>query len=62
MGTLSVYHWLVLLAFCVAVIVPFWRIFPRVGWPAPLSLLMAVAPINLVLLWIIAFKRWPGDR
>lgn len=62
MGALSVHHWLFLLVFSVAVIVPFWRIFPRAGWPAALALLMPVAPVNLILLWVLAFKRWPGDR
>jgi hypothetical protein len=62
MGTLSVNHWLLLLAYIVLMVVPFWHIFPRAGWPRTLSLLMPVAPINFILLWVLAFKRWPGDR
>jgi hypothetical protein len=62
MGTLSIYHWLMLIAVGVALVVPFWKIFPRAGWPPALALVMAVSPINIVLLWILAFKRWPGDR
>ncbi|MGE0023153.1 MAG: hypothetical protein AB7S70_05910 [Hyphomicrobium sp.] len=61
MGALTIYHGLLLLAYCVLMIVPFWRIFPRAGWPSALSLLMPVAPINFILLWALAFKRWPGD-
>jgi len=61
MGALSVYHWLLLLAYSVLMIVPFWHIFRRAGWPSALSLLMPVAPINFILLWMLAFKRWPGD-
>ncbi len=62
MGSLAIYHWLLLIAYAVVMIVPFWKIFPRAGWPSALALLMPVAPINFILLWILAFKRWPGDH
>ena len=34
---------------------------PRAGWPSPLSLLMVIPLVNFVLLWVLAFKRWPGE-
>lgn len=58
---ITVTHLFGLFALLLALIVPFWKIFPRAGWPAHLALLMAITPVNLVLLWILAFKRWPGD-
>ncbi|PDQ19972.1 hypothetical protein CN311_16720 [Mesorhizobium sanjuanii] len=61
MGSFSVFHWLILLIICVVLVVPYWRIFPRAGWPSALSLLMVVPLVNFVLLWILAFKKWPGD-
>jgi len=43
-------------------IVPFWKIFPRAGWSPWFSLLMAVPLVNFVMLYILAFKVWPGDN
>lgn len=57
---LSIWHLLLLLN-AVLWIVPFWRIFPRAGWPAALSVLMAVPFVSLILAWILGFKRWPGE-
>ena len=61
MNGFSSWHWLTLLIYAAILIVPFWRIFPRAGWPSALSLLMVVPLVNLLLLWGLAFKRWPGD-
>jgi hypothetical protein len=61
MGQFSVWHWLIVLVYALILIVPFWRIFPRAGMPSPLSILMGVPLVNIVLLWVLAFKRWPGD-
>ena len=57
---LSIYHLLLLLN-AVLWIVPFWKIFPRAGWPALLSILMAVPLLSLILAWFLAFRRWPGE-
>ncbi len=62
MESFSYYHWLFFLIVAAVLIVPFWRIFPRAGWPAPMALLMMVPVLNWVLLWVLAFKRWPGDK
>jgi hypothetical protein len=43
------------------VVVPFWRLLPRVGIPGWVGLFAIIPLVALVLLWIMAFKRWPGD-
>jgi len=43
------------------VIIPFWRILPRAGIPAPVALVAIIPLAPLVLLWVMAFKKWPGD-
>lgn len=58
---ISIYHWAIALIFALTLVVPFWKIFPRAGWPAPLALLMLIFPANVILLWWLAFKRWPGE-
>ena len=61
MGSFSIWHWLIVLIYVAVWVVPFWKIFPRAGWSSALSLLMLVPLLNFVLLWVLAFKRWPGD-
>jgi O-antigen ligase len=42
-------------------VIPFWRILPRAGLPAPVAL-VAVIPLGaVILLWVLAFRRWPLD-
>ena len=41
---------------------PYWKIFDRSGWHPALSFLMVVPLVNLVLLWVVAFKKWPSDN
>ena len=40
------------------VIVPYWQIFKKAGFPAPLALLMFIPLINLIMLYVLAFSRW----
>ncbi|RUO77851.1 hypothetical protein CWI81_05050 [Idiomarina seosinensis] len=42
----------------ILLVVPVWRICQRIGYPAPLSLLMLVPFANLALLYFIAFSKW----
>lgn len=49
------------LILAVLIVVPFWRILPRAGIAAPWAL-VAVIPLGaVILLWMLAFRRWPGD-
>lgn len=62
MGGFSIFHDLIFLVILALIlIVPFWKIFPRAGLPAAASILMIVPLLNIVLVWVLAFKRWPGD-
>lgn len=42
------------------VVVPAWRICARLGLPPIASLAALIPGVNLVLLWILAFTRWPA--
>ena len=44
-----------------AVVVPFWRLLPKFGIPAWLSLVSVIPLGALILLWVIAFVE-PLDR
>jgi hypothetical protein len=46
------------LPFSVLVVLPFWVIFKKAGFPAALSLLMLVPMANIIALYVLAFSRW----
>lgn len=60
---LQPWHLLVLLTVSFFLFVlPFWQIFKKAGFPAPLSLLMIVPFVSLILLYVLAFADWPVLR
>ncbi|QIG46306.1 hypothetical protein G5V57_00140 [Nordella sp. HKS 07] len=61
MADFIVLHWVIVLVVLLAIVIPFWKILPRAGIPAPVALVALVPFGALILLWILAFKRWPGD-
>ena len=62
MGSFSVWHWIVVLFWFAVVVVPVWRIVRKAGYPGALSLLVVVPILNLVLLWVFAFRKWPIEK
>jgi hypothetical protein len=49
-----------ILAICVIplLVIPYWKIFSRAGFPGVLSLAMIVPLANLIVLYYVAFARW----
>ena len=41
--------------------IPLYRLLPRAGMNPNLAILGVVPILGTVLLWILAFKRWPSD-
>jgi hypothetical protein len=41
-------------------VVPFWKIFSKAGFPGALSLLMLIPVVQIVVLFVVAFSRWPA--
>ena len=39
-------------------IIPYWQIFKKAGFPAWLGLFMFIPLINIILLYVLAFSRW----
>ncbi len=50
------------IVFLVVAIVPYWKIWSRSGHSGWWSLLMLVPVVNIVMLWVVAFKRWPAEE
>jgi hypothetical protein len=62
MGGMSIAHWIVFLLVAISVTIPFVKILPRAGIPGWVGLLGLIPLVPLVFLWVLAFKRWPGDE
>ena len=52
--------WMLVMA--VIIVIPFWRICSKAGYPGGLSLLILIPLVNLVFLYFLAFSRWPAHR
>jgi hypothetical protein len=62
MESFSIWHWLIIVFWCAIFVVPAWRIASRAGFPGALSLLMIIPFVNIVLLWVFAFIKWPSEK
>jgi hypothetical protein len=51
---------LLILGLGALIIWPFWRIFARAGLPGWLALGMILPLLNIVLLFVLAYARWPA--
>jgi hypothetical protein len=49
---------LVILIGSLIVIVPYWMIFKKAGFPPFLGILMVVPGVNIALLYVLAFSQW----
>lgn len=49
-----------MLIWIAVIIVPFWKIFAKAGFSGWLSLLMLLPLVNLIMLYFLAFARWPA--
>lgn len=48
-----------MLLMAAVIIVPFWFIFSKAGYSKWLSLLMVFPLVNVLLLYYLAFSKWP---
>jgi hypothetical protein len=48
----------VLLLATLVVIVPYWKISGKAGFPRAFGALMCIPLVNLVLLYVLAFSKW----
>lgn len=66
MGSFSAIHWLIALLVIAPVaallVVPAWRILQRAGHSGAWALLMLVPVLGFVVLWVLAFSKWPNDK
>lgn len=53
-------HLIILALVGFLVILPFWKIFQKAGFPGALSLLLLLPFVNWVVLLWLAFGKWPS--
>jgi hypothetical protein len=41
--------------------IPLWKLLPRAGLSPAFAFASVIPILGLILLWVIAFKTWPGD-
>lgn len=51
-----------MLAFAALLVLPFWRICEKAGYPGVMALLIFVPLANLIFLYWLAFAEWPAQR
>ena len=50
------------LLYGLVIVTPFWKIFGKAGFSKWWALFMAIPLVNLILLYYVAFARWPAQR
>ena len=63
MHTMNAGNGIFAIAILVAMLYPYVRIIRRAGYSGWWSLIMFVPIVNIVMLWVFAFAKWPAiDR
>lgn len=50
---------LMMIVFAIITVLPFWFIFSKAGYSKWLSLLLIVPFVNLIMIYFLAFSKWP---
>ena len=60
LGPLEGFTLFVFLILAIIVILPFWLIFKKAGYPGAIGLLAIIPFAGIVLLYVLAFAPWPS--
>jgi hypothetical protein len=61
MGSMSIWHWLIVLIYLFLLGYPVTRILRRLGYSAWWVIIAFIPLANLIGLWFLSFVRWPRD-
>jgi hypothetical protein len=59
-GGISIWQLLVIAVYILIFVLPFWHIYKKAGFSPWLSLLMLIPLVNLIMLYVLAFAKWPS--
>jgi uncharacterized membrane protein YhaH (DUF805 family) len=60
MGSFSAVHWLIIVVVLLVYVVPAVKILQKAGYSGWWIILGFIPLVNLVMLWVFAFARWPA--
>ena len=52
--------WMIVIG--IIVVVPFWRICSKAGYPGALSLLVVIPLVNIAFFYFLGFAQWPVHK
>ena len=59
MGSLSVWHWFIVIVTLLTLIIPPIKILSKAGYSRWWVILFVIPLINIIVLWVFAFADWP---
>jgi len=60
MGSISIWHWLIVFFVLAAVAIPTAKILGKAGFSKWWTILAFIPWLNLAALWVFAFVQWPA--
>ena len=62
LGPALVIIFIIAIGLVIVGIIPYWKIYQRIGQSGALSLLQLIPLVNLIMLYILAYGDWPIER
>jgi hypothetical protein len=62
MGSLSIWHWFVVVIYLFVILFPVAKIVGKAGYSGWWCLVAVIPLVNLIFLWIFALVTWPNER
>lgn len=60
MGSLSIWHWIIVILALVIYVVPTAKILGRAGRSKWWTIVFFIPLLNIIALWVFAYSRWPA--
>ncbi|HVY99319.1 MAG TPA: hypothetical protein VHA35_07460 [Dongiaceae bacterium] len=61
-GSFSAWHLIVGLVFVLIFLIPYVKIIKKAGYSGWWVLTMFIPLVNLIMIWVFAFARWPVEQ
>jgi len=53
------FHVVIVVLYILIFVIPVWKIVSKAGYSGAWSLLVVIPVLNIIVLWVFAFSRWP---
>ena len=62
MGSLSIFHWLIVIVILALYFIPIVKILQKAGYSGWWRLIVFVPLVNIIMFYVFAFANWPALR